>query len=97
MDISDDDVVSPQLYADEERLHAMLAQIRRTNPVRWTAPKDYRPFWAITKYADILEVERDSDVFRAGRRNLLLPIEEEKRIWGRDRWRTAHALASHHG
>ena len=64
---TDNDVVSPEVYADERRLHGMFARMRENEPVRWTAPDDYRPFWALTKHADILEVERRNDVFLAGR------------------------------
>lgn len=77
--ISDDDIVSPDLYADEGAFHHMLETLRREAPVRWTEPSDYRPFWAITRHADIMEIERKPDLFRAGPRNRLISIEEEER------------------
>lgn len=77
--ISHDDIVSPTLYANERAFHAMLATLRREAPVRWTEPTDYRPFWAITRHADILELERRADVFKASPRNRLITIEEEQR------------------
>lgn len=79
MTIADDDIVSPDLYADEHAFHAMLETLRRDTPVRWTAPTAYRPFWAITRHADIMEIERKPDLFRAGPRNRLITIEEEER------------------
>ena len=57
MNVSHDDVVDPVLYADEARLHQMLAELRRREPVRWTEPSNYRPLWALTKHVDIMEVE----------------------------------------
>jgi cytochrome P450 len=51
-----------------------LTELRHTDPVRWTQPSDYRPFWALTKHADIMEVERQSSKFIVGPRN-----EEEER------------------
>jgi hypothetical protein len=39
------DIVDPALYSDETGLHAMLTELRHTDPVRWTEPSDYRPFW----------------------------------------------------
>jgi hypothetical protein len=47
----------------------MLAELRHNDPVRWTEPSDYRPFWALTKHADIMEVERQSSQFIVGPRN----------------------------
>jgi len=81
--ISHNDVVDPMLYSDESRLHRMLSELRRTEPVRWTEPSDYRPFWALTKHADIMEVERQSSQFVVGPRNRLVTIEEEERIRAR--------------
>ena len=69
MPISHNDIVDPALYSDETRLHGMLTELRHTDPVRWTEPSDYRPFWALTKHADIMEVERQSSQFIVGPRN----------------------------
>lgn len=80
MHISHDDVVDPTLYADEARLHQMLSELRRREPVRWTEPSSYQPFWALTKHADIMEVERQSSKFLVGPRNRLKTIEEEERV-----------------
>jgi cytochrome P450 len=80
IEMTDDDIVCPRIYADERRFHAMLRELRTTAPVRWTAPNGYRPFWAVTKYADIIELEERSDIFLAGSRNRLMPVEEEIRI-----------------
>jgi cytochrome P450 len=78
--ISDDDIVDPGLYADEGRLHSMLSELRHTDPVRWTEPSDYRPFWALSKHADVMEVERQSSQFIVGPRNRLVTLEEEQRV-----------------
>jgi cytochrome P450 len=80
LNVSHDDVVDPVLYADEARLHQMLAELRHREPVRWTEPSNYRPLWALTKHADIMEVERQSSQFIVGPRNRLKTIEEEERV-----------------
>ena len=77
---TDDDIVSPKLYSDETRLHEMFAYLRTHDPIRWTQPEDYRPFWAITRQRDILEIETASDIFLAGQRNRLFTKEEERRV-----------------
>ncbi|WP_043285873.1 cytochrome P450 [Paraburkholderia oxyphila] len=89
---ADDDIVSPKLYADESRLHEMFAQLRARDPIHWTEPSEYRPFWAITRQQDILEIETASDIFLAGQRNRLFTKEEERRV--RERTGQASILRS---
>src|SRR5262245_40641403 len=62
-DTLDGAIVNPDLYADEDAIHAIYASLRRDDPVRLIKPAGFRPFWAITKHADILEVEKRSDIF----------------------------------
>ena len=70
-------LVSPAAHADEGRIHALFSQLRRTSPVHWTQPADYRPFWALTRHADIMEVSRRNDVFINSRRlNLMTRAQE---------------------
>src|SRR5215469_4944284 len=74
----DEAVVNPDLYADEQRIHDVYRTLRRESPVKFLAPVGYRPFWAITKHADILEVEKRSDIFVNRLRTYLSPIEGEE-------------------
>ncbi|HEY6854703.1 MAG TPA: cytochrome P450, partial [Mycobacterium sp.] len=53
----------PTSYADEPRLHAALTHLRAHAPVSLVECPPYRPFWAITKHADIMEIERANDLF----------------------------------
>jgi cytochrome P450 len=53
----------PTSYADEPRLHAALTHLRAHAPVSLVDIRPYRPFWAITKHADILAIERANDLF----------------------------------
>ncbi len=53
----------PKSYADEPRLHAALTHLRAHAPVSLVDSPRYRPFWAITKHADIMEIERANDLF----------------------------------
>lgn len=70
-------LADPTAYADDERLHAALRQLRSTNPVAWVDHPPYRPFWAITKHADIMAIERDNDLFISAPRPLLTPAEAD--------------------
>jgi cytochrome P450 len=61
----------PTAYADDERLHAALTQLRANNPVAWVDNPPYRPFWAITKHADIMAIERENNLWLSEPRPLL--------------------------
>ena len=63
MDESAKVLADPLAYADEPKLHATLAHLRANAPVSWVEVPNYRPFWAITKHADIMDIERDNVLF----------------------------------
>jgi cytochrome P450 len=52
-------LTDPTAFADEQRLHSALTHLRAEAPVTWVDRPPYRPFWAITKHADIMAIERD--------------------------------------
>jgi cytochrome P450 len=70
-------LADPTAYADEQRLHAALTYLRAHEPVAWVDNPPYRPFWAITKHADIMDIERENNLFVSGPRPLLMPADAE--------------------
>jgi cytochrome P450 len=73
-------LADPSAYADENRLHEALTVLRKEDPVHRVDPLPaYNPFWAITKHADVLEIERQHDIFLNGPRPLLAPAEADAR------------------
>jgi cytochrome P450 len=68
-------LADPTAYADDDRLHAALTHLRANNPVAWVDNWPYRPFWAITKHADITAIERDNELFISEPRPLLTTAE----------------------
>jgi cytochrome P450 len=52
-----------EAYADPDRWHTTARRIRETTPILKVAVPDYPEFWAITKHADVMEIERNSDIF----------------------------------
>jgi cytochrome P450 len=68
----------PMCYADEAKLHAALAHLRANAPVAWVDVPDYRPFWAITKHADIMAIERDNTLFTNSPRPVLMTEEADE-------------------
>jgi cytochrome P450 len=67
----------PTSYADEPRLHAALTHLRAHAPVSLVECPPYRPFWAITKHADIMEIERANDLFINAPRPLLATAQAD--------------------
>lgn len=70
-------LADPAAYADDERLHAALRELRTTNPVAWVDHPPYRPFWVIAKHADIIAIERDNDLFISAPRPVLTPADAD--------------------
>lgn len=70
-------LADPAAYADDDRLHSALTHLRATNPVAWVDNPPYRPFWAITKHADIMAIERDNNLFISEPRPLLMKADAE--------------------
>jgi cytochrome P450 len=56
-------LADPLAYTDEPKLHAALAHLRAHAPVSWVDVPNYRPFWAITRHADVMDIERDNVLF----------------------------------
>ena len=75
MDLAE--IVRPELYANEERLHALLGHMRQHEPVAWIETETHRPFFAVTRHTDILEVARRSDVFANAPRPILSSRAQE--------------------
>jgi cytochrome P450 len=70
-------LADPTAYADDARLHTALTHLRANNPVAWVDNPPYRPFWAITKHADIMAIERDNNLFLSEPRPLLATAEAD--------------------
>ncbi|MGO4443125.1 cytochrome P450 [Mycobacterium sp. 2YAF39] len=68
----------PQAYADEANFHAALTHLRANAPVSWVDVPDYKPFWAITKHSDIMDIERANTVFTNSPRPVLATIEGDE-------------------
>ena len=71
------ELVDAQSYAARGYPHAIWTQLRRESPVHPCAPQGFRPFWAITRHADICEFSRQPERFINGPRITLVPLEAE--------------------
>lgn len=70
-------LADPVANTDEARIHAALSHLRVNAPVSWVEAPGYNPFWAITKHADIVAIERANDVFTNSPRPVLLKAEQD--------------------
>ena len=52
------DVSDPQLYQDDV-WYPYFARLRREDPVHYCRESRYGPYWSVTKYKDIMQVEID--------------------------------------
>ncbi|MBI1211743.1 MAG: cytochrome P450 [Alphaproteobacteria bacterium] len=74
-------IVDPKAYADGKRVDDAFARLRKEMPMEQAQPEGFDPFWVVVKHADILEVERQNDLFHNGDRSTtLVPIEIDKRV-----------------
>jgi cytochrome P450 len=71
-------LADPQAYTDESKLHAALTHLRANAPVSRVEVPNYRPFWAITKHADIMDIERNHAVFTNWPRPVLTTTEGDE-------------------
>lgn len=71
-------LADPQAYTDDARLHEGLAHLRAHAPVCHVDVENYAPFWAITKHADIMEIERANDIFTNSPRPVLVTREGDE-------------------
>lgn len=70
-------LADPATFADPDRVYELYRRLRDEAPVARAEPAGYRPFWVMTRHADILELERKPDLYEAGPRTVLLPNKVE--------------------
>ena len=52
------DLVDPKRYARRGYPHEVWTRLRAEAPVAYFAPDGFKPFWAITKHADVQELAK---------------------------------------
>ena len=63
-------------WADMDRWHAQVAELRRTTPVLAVEDPAYVPFWVLTRHADVFAVSRDDDHWRNTSNSVLGPAAD---------------------
>ncbi len=63
IDIDPLDLVDPARFADKGYPHHVWSRLRAEAPVAYVEPPGHPPFWAVTKYADIVQVASQPQLF----------------------------------
>jgi len=76
-----DTIVDPRAYADGKRVDDAFAWLRKQAPFDVAQPEGFDPFWVVTRHADILEVERQNELFHNGdRATIVTTIEGDRKV-----------------
>ncbi len=75
-----DAIVDPEAYQDATRLDEAFTAIRRDHPFDVAHPQGYDPFWVAARHADVVEIERQPDLFHAGDRPTVLANKEAEQM-----------------
>lgn len=74
-------IVDPKAYANGRKVDDAFAWLRREAPLDVAQPEGFDPFWVVTRHADILEIERQNDLFHNGDRpTTLTNIDGERKV-----------------
>lgn len=76
----DNRLASNKTYGDPAAQHAVFTRLRAEDPLHWCEPDGYRPFWVVSRQADVLDVERQNELFLSAPRSKLFSIEFEQQI-----------------
>ena len=81
-------ITDPSTWADEDAVHDHFRWLRKNRPLSYMAPDEYDPFWCVTQYDDIKEVEGNRQVFINYPRTTLAPKGRDamiRELTGRER------------
>lgn len=69
-------IVDPRAYADGTRIDDAFSRIRATAPFALAEPEGYDRFWVVSRHADVLHVEKRTDIFHNGDRSTFVSPRE---------------------
>ena len=68
----------PGAYTDEAFFHRACALLRREAPIALVEAEGFPPFYALTRHADVMEAERNPEVFHNLPQPVLMETERER-------------------
>ena len=79
MDLKDVNLLDRDNYVDAVP-HEMFEVLRREAPVHWHLDPDGPGFWALTRYDDVVLVNRDNELFSSARGSALIIEQDEESL-----------------
>ncbi len=76
------DVSDPQIYQDDT-WYPLFARLRRDDPVHYCPESRYGPYWAVSKYKDIMAVEVNHQVYSSSNELGGIQIEDQPKSMDR--------------
>src|SRR5262244_515415 len=70
------DVSDPKLYQDDI-WYPYFERLRREDPVHWCPASPYGPYWAVSKYKDIMQVEVNHAIYSSASELGGIQIEDQ--------------------
>ena len=70
------EIIDPKWYGAHGQPREAWARLRRTAPVAYCEPPGMLPFWAVTRYDDIVRLSRDPERFLNAPRLAVFPEEQ---------------------
>ena len=74
-DLNTIDIHRPQRYAERGFPWGEWDQLRRDAPVFWYERDDIEPFWAVTRYDDVMTISDNPRIFINGGPRLRLALK----------------------
>jgi cytochrome P450 len=78
--LPDEAIADARTFTDPVALHALLARIRKTDPLPYIDARGYPPFWLVSRHNDILEIERNAGRFINAPRQVIFPLSYEAQV-----------------
>jgi cytochrome P450 len=74
-------IVDPKAYADGDRIDEAFTWLRANAPLEKAQPEGFDPFWVVTRFDDIQQVEKQNELFHNGdRATIVTPIEADLKV-----------------
>lgn len=70
-------LTSARAYVDETRVLDVFRELRAAGTPQRLTPDNVRPFWAVTRHAQIMEASMHNEVFVSSKRLTLINLEQE--------------------
>jgi len=72
------EITEASMWSNVDNAHAIYTDMRKNDPVSLIETDEYKPFWAVSKHADIIEVERQHEKFLNTQNSVLIRRKDEE-------------------